>query len=445
MVLLRGDETNKLVHYQKGKHLLCFMKSDKIKLIIFSIGGYQLNEQIKFIHAADTHLDSPFHGMTNLPDTIFEQVRQSTFHAFDYLIKIAIQKNVDFILLVGDLFDHERQSLKAQVYLKNAFEKLESHSIQVFLSYGNHDHINGNPYQISFPHNVHIFPSEKVTSFAFYKNGQRLASIYGFSYENRSITKNKINEYKLENAEVPFHIAMLHGSIVGNKLHDPYAPFKLTDLYNTHFDYWALGHIHKKEILSETPPIIYPGNTQGRHRNESGEKGFYYIEMSENKLNKQFIKSNVIQFEAISIDLNDEETIDQIRDKINKKTNGFNSMPILFYVQFSGNSYHFQLHQDGVLEEIVMIFNEENMLAKQWSYIYKYVFELTEAPVMKSDHFFIGEVEKSLSELDVNEANSELFNHREMRRYVDPIDEQDIKKQAKELLINELTESRRNI
>src|SRR5690625_4613498 len=389
--------------------------------------------------------------MTNLPDTIFEQVRQSTFHAFDYLIKIAIQKNVDFILLVGDLFDHERQSLKAQVYLKNAFEKLESHSIQVFLSYGNHDHINGNPYQISFPHNVHIFPSEKVTSFAFYKNGQRLASIYGFSYENRSITKNKINEYKLENAEVPFHIAMLHGSIVGNKLHDPYAPFKLTDLYNTHFDYWALGHIHKKEILSETPPIIYPGNTQGRHRNESGEKGFYYIEMSENKLNKQFIKSNVIQFETISIDLNDEETIDQIRDKINKKgrhrneigekvfyyiemsenklnkqfiksnviqfetisidlndeetidqirdkinkkTNGFISMPILFYVQFSGNSYHFQLHQDGVLEEIVTIFNEENMLAKQWSYIYKYVFELTEAPVMKSDHFFIGEVEK---------------------------------------------------
>src|SRR5699024_9820393 len=235
----------------------------------------------------------------------------------------------------------------------------------------------GNLYPAEYPNNVYIYPDEQVTYFTHYQNNKPVANIYGFSYETRAVNEDKIPEYNPINTnEIAYHIATLHGSADSPHGHANYAPFKLQELKDRSFDYWALGHIHKKEILSETPPIIYPGKTQGRHRNESGEKGFYYIEMSENKLNKQLIKSNDIQIKAISINLNDEETIEQIRDKINKKTNGFISMPILFYVQFSGNSYHFQLHQDGVLEEIVTIFNEENMLAKQWSYIYKYVFEL---------------------------------------------------------------------
>src|SRR5690625_3336017 len=214
---------------------------------------------------------------------------------------------------------------------------------------------------------------------------------------------------------------MLHGSILGNKLHDTYAPFSLTDLYNTHFNYWALGHIHKKEVLSENPPIIYPGNTQGRHRNEAGEKGFYYIEITENKCKKQLIKSHMIQFETIEIELKQDETVDEIREKIIEKADIFPTMPMLFYVQIFGDANHYHLYQDGILEDIVTIFNEENMLAKQWSYIYKYIFELNETPTMKSNHFFIGEVEKSIHKLNVNEAISELFNHREMRRYVEPI------------------------
>src|SRR5699024_9663594 len=107
-------------------------------------GGISLDKEIIFIHAADLHLDSPFKGMSSVPESIFSEIRQSTFAAFDHLIEEAIERQVDFVLLVGDLFDNEKQSLKAQVHLRDAFKKLHRHGINVYLSYGNHDFIKGN-------------------------------------------------------------------------------------------------------------------------------------------------------------------------------------------------------------------------------------------------------------------------------------------------------------
>src|SRR5699024_9762937 len=178
------------------------------------------------------------------------------------------------------LFDHEEQSLKAQIHLRNAFTQLQSHDIQVYLSYGNHDFIHKNNHQVTFPSNVFSFPSENVQSFFYEKNGERLAEIHGFSYESRAVTESKINEYPVRNQAAPFHIGMMHGAVYGDTAHHAYAPFSLEELSQKAYDYWALGHIHQQAVLNDSPPIIYPGNIQGRHRKEAGEKGCYLIEMS---------------------------------------------------------------------------------------------------------------------------------------------------------------------
>src|SRR5699024_10704900 len=136
-------------------------------------------------------LDSPFKGLKKLPTTIFNDVKQSTFSVLDQLVHHAILKNVDFILLVGDLFDNEKQNLKAQSHFGTAFERLHEHNIDVYLSYGNHDYIIGNPYRVRFPENVHIFQEETVTHFTYKKNTNALAQIYGFSYHNRAVQMNK--------------------------------------------------------------------------------------------------------------------------------------------------------------------------------------------------------------------------------------------------------------
>ncbi len=80
--------------------------------------------------------------------------------------------------------------------------------------------------------------------------------------------------------DAPFHIGMLHGSVEGDAEHNRYAPFQLRELKEKQFDYWALGHIHKREILSEEPYIIYPVIYKGVIVRETGEKGAYLIELT---------------------------------------------------------------------------------------------------------------------------------------------------------------------
>jgi|SRR5690625_50435 len=397
-----------------------------------------MTNSISFLHAADLHLDSPFKGLTHIPDTIFQQIRNSTFDALDNLVSTAIHKKVDFVLLVGDLFDHENQSLRAQVHLKKAFEQLEAHQINVYLSYGNHDYIHGNVHPITYPKNVFIFPNETITSFIFEKNNEPLASIYGFSYENRSLTTNKATEFTIQNETIPFHIGMLHGTVHGNKDHDPYAPFQLSQLREKMFDYWALGHIHTHEQLSDNPPIVYPGNIQGRHRNESGEKGCYHVQLSTTDSTLEFIPLQSILFENITVDVSTCNSIYEIEGKILKSLFP-NHAKTLYHLTFYSNTDEIiSFEENGTLEELIEVINESLINEREWSYIYTYRMMLEELPIFHQDDIFIGEIIQSLEELSVSQAVKDLYHHPIGRKFLTPISEAEIKEQAKQLLIHEL-------
>ncbi|WP_054754955.1 metallophosphoesterase [Piscibacillus salipiscarius] len=73
---------------------------------------------LRFLHSADLHLDSPFKGLSHLPEPIYKDVLNSTIVAFKRLIDLAIKENVDFVLIVGDLFDQESSSIKSSLELK---------------------------------------------------------------------------------------------------------------------------------------------------------------------------------------------------------------------------------------------------------------------------------------------------------------------------------------
>src|SRR5690625_125979 len=219
--------------------------------------------KLTFIHAADLHLDSPFQGLAKSPEQVFKDVQESTFQALENLTNIAIEKDVDFVLLVGDIFDENLQSLKAPIKLRQAFERLQSHNIYVYMSHGNHDYIKGHAHQVNYPANVFVFPDEHVTAYYYPNESESLAAIYGFSYEQRSVMSRKAQEYTKIKQRIPFHIATLHGSLHGDTAHTAYAPFNLKELLQQEFDYWALGHIHNRQVLHNSPPIVYPGNIQG--------------------------------------------------------------------------------------------------------------------------------------------------------------------------------------
>lgn len=116
-----------------------------------------MNAAVTFIHAADLHLDSLFKGTRHVPANLFKEIQESTFTALNHLVDEAINNKVDFVLLTGDLYDQESQSLKAQIRLRRAFERLADENIAVFLSYGNHDFRKGDAFDVEYPDNVYIF------------------------------------------------------------------------------------------------------------------------------------------------------------------------------------------------------------------------------------------------------------------------------------------------
>lgn len=257
-------------------------------------------KQISFIHAADLHLDSPMVGLKHLPANILSRVRESTFAALERLTAAAIENNVDFVILAGDLYDGEDRSLRAQSRFRNEMQRLSQKDIPVYVIHGNHDHLNGSWVHLDMPPNVHIFGSDVEMKAFHTKNGETV-HLYGFSYLQRHILEKRIDDYqKQEPAD--FHIGILHGNEGGGLDHDNYAPFSIKDLYEKQFDYWALGHIHKRTILSDHPPIIYPGNLQGRNKKETGIKGCYHVTLNEFETTKTFIETSDVVWDEVSVD-----------------------------------------------------------------------------------------------------------------------------------------------
>lgn len=399
-----------------------------------------------FIHAADLHLDSPFKGLSNLPDAIFSDVLNSTFTALERLVDAAITHQVDFVLLAGDLFDNERQSLKAQIILRDAFEALKRHHIHVYLSYGNHDHINGNFHQLEYPDNVYSFPDEEVRTVTYLKNEKPIAAIYGFSYENQAVLTNKAKEYFVKDEAIPFHIAMLHGSVANDAEHDTYAPFQLSDLTENQMDYWALGHIHQRAVLKENPLIVYPGNTQGRHRKESGEKGCYVVTLTETESQLTFIPLQSILFTTETLDVSSCEDINQLETKLKSfLEQQLENSPKLLYLYLKSNQPQLKSWtEDLIIDDLIEVMNDRFTQQKNWLFIYKYenqIDALIESHNLSHNDHFMSELTDQMASADLSSYLKELYQHRQARKYLEKLSEEEqekLKHDAHNLLVNHL-------
>ncbi|WP_204194195.1 DNA repair exonuclease [Staphylococcus sp. GDY8P47P] len=254
---------------------------------------------IKFIHCADLHLDSPFKSKSHLAPSIFEDVQNSAYESFKKIVDTALKEEVDFVLIVGDLFDSENRTLRAEVFLKEQFKRLEKEQIFVYVSHGNHDPLT-EKITNDWPNNVSVFSNRLETYQAITKDGETIF-IHGFSYQHDTSYENKIDEFPSSQGKKGIHIGMLHGTYIKSSTKDRYTEFILEDLNQKLYHYWALGHIHERKELSDMPPIHYPGNIQGRHFGEQGPKGCLLVEGDHLRLNATFIPTQQIRFEEATI------------------------------------------------------------------------------------------------------------------------------------------------
>ncbi|SFS60134.1 DNA repair exonuclease [Paenibacillus sp. BC26] len=258
----------------------------------------------RFIHAADLHVDSPFRGLTEVPPHVREGLGSSTFQAVRHLVEAALRESVDFAVISGDLYDMADRSLRAQLALQREWQKLHAEGVRLFVIHGNHDPLSGAQANLEWPSSVHFFGADQVEAVpVFARNGELAAHVHGISYGTRAVTANLASRYKPA-ADGSYQIALLHGTVDGHAGHDPYAPCSLAELVGAGFHYWALGHIHQRAVLHSYPHVVYAGNTQGRHANETGAKGCYLVEVSDTFETKlQFLPLDTIRWENLHVSI----------------------------------------------------------------------------------------------------------------------------------------------
>jgi DNA repair exonuclease SbcCD nuclease subunit len=271
----------------------------------------------RFIHCSDLHIDSPFKGFSAIHPEWAERLREAPLQSFLNIVDLAIRERVDAVIIAGDVFDGEDKSLHAQFKFRNGLQKLSDNGIPSFIAHGNHDPLNSWSRTLKWPEGVTVFPGDSAQSVPIVKGGQTVAHIYGTSFPERDMFDNLTQRFERQQ-DSGFAVAVLHANVGGHPDHDPYAPCAVDDLVARGMDYWALGHIHLREVLRKShPAIVYCGNSQGRHFKESGSKGCCLVTLDEGAIpDIQFLATDTIRFVESAVDVSACATLDAVVETI---------------------------------------------------------------------------------------------------------------------------------
>ena len=266
--------------------------------------------RLRFVHAADLHLDSPFRGIRNdAPPQVADALAQATFDAYQNIINMCLRDQVDALLVAGDIYDGADRSLRAQLRFVQGLGQLDAAGIRSFICHGNHDPLDGWEARLDLPEGCVRFGPE-VASFPVFPGEPQRATVHGVSYQTREVRENLSPLFAGAASGTGFSIGLLHANVGSNPDHDSYAPCSVADLAETGLNYWALGHVHTRQVLRErNPVIVYPGNSQGRHPNEQGARGVYLVEVDDyGTVRLEFRAMDVVRWEMLPLDIGALET-----------------------------------------------------------------------------------------------------------------------------------------
>lgn len=232
-------------------------------------------QPVRFVHAADLHLDTAFPGLARevSPD-LARDLRDATFTALERLVILCEEERPDFLVLAGDVYNHEDLSVRAQLAVRDACERLGRLGVPVFLAHGNHDPLSSRFKTLRWPDNVTVF-GPTVEAVPVYRPGygdEVLAVVHGVSHVGPRETRNLAAWFHRTAHACP-QIGVLHATLGAADGEARYAPCGVDDLVASGLDYWALGHIHEHGLACREPLAVYPGSLQGLHIGEQGPRG----------------------------------------------------------------------------------------------------------------------------------------------------------------------------
>lgn len=316
----------------------------------------------KFIHAADLHLDSPLLGLAGRSADFAARIEAASRQAFDNLVDLAIAEGCRFMLLAGDIFDGDLRNFQTGLYFVEGMRRLGEAGVDVFMILGNHDSQNRFADKLSMTGNVHVFPKASATSRCLEDVG---VTVHGRSYPRWDLSEDIARDYPPPAAGT-LNIGVLHTACAGSEgEHARYAPCTPEQLANHGYDYWALGHVHERAILSEHPHIVYPGNLQGRHAREAGPKGAMLVTVGDGRIaSVEHRALDVVRWHSASFDAGPhwdrDAMLAAMRDDLVQVGAATEGRPVALRLTLSGTT---PLHAQLTLDRAALREDVETLLA----------------------------------------------------------------------------------
>jgi DNA repair exonuclease SbcCD nuclease subunit len=263
---------------------------------------------IRILHTADLHLDSPLKSLALKDERLRDQVQTATRTALKRLVQYGIDEDIKALLIAGDLFDGKERSAKTAAFLISEMDRLREAGISVFYVKGNHDAENPVAGAFELPANVHVFDGrgEKV------QLADEDVWIHGVSFRDKHAPESLLPRYDSPVAGA-VNIGLMHTSLSGASGHDPYAPCTVSELLDHGFDYWALGHVHKREVHSSQPWIVMPGMPQGRDIGEAGPKSATLLKVDGSRIVIEEVSVAPVEFRLSRCAVSDVADDDDLR------------------------------------------------------------------------------------------------------------------------------------
>lgn len=253
---------------------------------------------IRFVHIGDIHLGLKFNFGLDRKKAMDR--RNELWSSFERVVKYTRDKNIEFLLIAGDLFENRFFTLGDMKRLAAILNSLEYTNVVIVA--GNHDFLDRDSLynKVSWSKNITIFNEKGINKKVF---NELNTVVYGHSWDQIEIKENNLfHEFKDEYEDFK-KILIIHGDI---NRESKYLPLDLKILESLDMDYIALGHIHKPERIREN--IAYCGSLEPLDFGELGEHGFFEGQVSKDGIKLDFVPFSKRQFKEMKLNLNPDMT-----------------------------------------------------------------------------------------------------------------------------------------
>jgi DNA repair exonuclease SbcCD nuclease subunit len=264
---------------------------------------------MKLVHAADLHLDSALHGLARYESAPAEEIRGATRRAFTNLVTLCLEERAALLVISGDLFDGDWRDISTGLFFAAQLSKLCEAGVKVAWIRGNHDAVSQIRRSVRLPEPVIELAADRAETRVFEELG---VAVHGRSFARRDVTEDLAAGYP-ERVAGALNVGLLHTALEGRSGHDRYAPCRVETLVNRGYEYWALGHVHQREVVHAEPYVVFPGNLQGRHARELGEKGVTLVEFQGDRIASVEARAlDVVRWAELTVSAAGAESIDDV-------------------------------------------------------------------------------------------------------------------------------------